>query len=163
VPLSAYRGSCLPSFLSGFFLWQKENSMVKRALFGIAAMVAISSVAFADDKGDLQNALKKVADAPSYSWSSTTENAGGFGGGGGGAPAAPAPLQIVMKGEKTVVKVGDAWKTTEELNAAIAAPPAAPAGGAPGAAPAGGPGGGAPGGFGGGGGGGGGGRGGGRG
>src|SRR4051812_18040239 len=70
---------------------KKEKRMVKRALFGMVAMLAVSGAAFADDKGDLQTALNKLGDAPNYSWSTMTENAGGFGGGGGagGVPAIP--------------------------------------------------------------------------
>src|SRR4051812_44028674 len=62
--------------------------MMKRAsVWSLAAAVVLAggvvNSAFADDKADAQAAVKKLGDS-NYSWTSTTENAGGAGAGRGG-------------------------------------------------------------------------------
>src|SRR5438067_211382 len=57
------------------------------ALMSAVGICLMGQRAMADDAADAKAAVKKLADAPSYSWTATTENvaaAGGGGGGGGG-------------------------------------------------------------------------------
>lgn len=89
------------------------------------------SAAFAGPKEDVKAAAAKLAAAPCYTWTATTEIPGGN--------FTPAPVTgkcekdgyavlsqtregnttlAVMKGEKGVVKTEDGWKTAEELRAA---------------------------------------------
>jgi len=117
--------------------------MRTRHLLAITATLLLATTsAWADAKDDLAAAVKKLGDAPNYTFTSTTENQGGFGGGpqvtkgqaekGGYATIsvplfafggdAPPPLEVVMKGDKTVAKMPNGWKTPAEL--AAAQPPA---------------------------------------
>lgn len=97
------------------------------------------AVLAADPKDDLKAAIKKLSDAPNYSFSMTTTNAGGgFGGGrGGGRGGMNAPLdgkvsegiayasrttgdttsEAVAKGAKRAIKTDEGWQTTEEMMA----------------------------------------------
>ncbi len=96
-----------------------------------ASIFAATSVLRAADVDDAQAAIKKLADAPNYSWSSAvtggrgnqqpveykTEKAGystftaaGFQGGDS--------TDIVMKGDKAVAKMTDGWKSSTELQKA---------------------------------------------
>jgi hypothetical protein len=97
---------------------------------------AICQAAPADD---VKAAAKKLADAPNYSWSTTTQNAGGGGGGRGGFGGGPqsgvvekdgfavitretqnGSSQTVRKGEKVVTQnMEGQWVTPEELFAAF--------------------------------------------
>ena len=91
--------------------------------FVLAASTALP--ARADAKGDVEAATKKLADAPSYAWTSKTE--GGFGGGTAEGKAEKDgftvvsltlfnnDVQIVKKGEKGAVKLEDGWKSLAEL------------------------------------------------
>jgi len=47
----------------------------------IAVLLASSAACYAGAKEELQAAAQKLADAPNYSWTQTTENGGGAGGG----------------------------------------------------------------------------------
>lgn len=114
----------------------------------IAFATAISHAAPADD---VSAAAKKLADASNYSWSTTTQNAGGQGGGGGfgGGPVSGkaekggfsvitregqnGPTQTIRKGEQVVLQNQEgAWMTQEELFAQFAGAQGAPPAGAPG-------------------------------
>lgn len=96
----------------------------------VATLTAVSS-AWADAKDDVKAAAKKLADAPGYTWVSTTEIEGGN--------WTPVPITgkvdksgfavvsqerdgnttiAVLKGEKGVVKTEDGWQTAEEVRAA---------------------------------------------
>jgi hypothetical protein len=118
----------------------------RQILAVIAAITFATTSAWADTKDDVAAAVKKLGDAPNYTFTSTTENQGGFGGGpqvtkgqvdkagyatlsvplfafGGDAPP---PLDVVVKGNNTVAKMPTGWKTQAEL---AAAPAPADAGG----------------------------------
>jgi hypothetical protein len=86
-------------------------------------------------KDAIKDAIKKLADAGSYSWKATVDT----GGGGGGGPFRPGPTEgkvgkdgfacvsitrgentteAVIKGDKRVVKTQEGWQTPDELAAA---------------------------------------------
>jgi hypothetical protein len=90
-------------------------------------VLAAAITAHADPKADVQAAAKKVADADSYSWSSTTE-------GGQGRNSAEGKTQkdglvmltvtrndnsmeVFIKGDKGAVKADDGWKSLAEASA----------------------------------------------
>ena len=120
--------------------------MKRNVLYMTVAMFATGSL-LADPKDDVQGAVKKLADAPSYSWSTTTANAGGGGQGGrGGGPSSGKAtkdgyaiitrtfgentMESVIKGDKTVMKNQEgAWQTPEEMMAAFGGGQGAPPGG----------------------------------
>ncbi|HVT79615.1 MAG TPA: hypothetical protein VHM90_03070 [Phycisphaerae bacterium] len=108
---------------------------MSRRILAVTFAFALASVATsslrAADLDDAQTAIKKLADAPNYSWSSSitggrgnqqpveykaekdgyaTFTAAGFQGGDS--------TDIVMKGDKGVGKMADGWKTTAELQKA---------------------------------------------
>ena len=113
--------------------------MKRNVLIGTMALVAGSLLgADANPKDDVKGAIKKLADAGSYSWKATTDTGGG---GGGGGQARPGPTEgklgkegfacvsitrgentteAVLKGDKRVVKTQDGWQTVEEMAAAAA-------------------------------------------
>jgi hypothetical protein len=111
--------------------------MWKRALWSTVALVAVTTlVARAEPKDDLKAAVKKLADSPNYSWSTTTQ--GGFGNAAAvegktekdGVTHVTLPMmnesyEVYMKGAKALIKTADGWKTAEELAAAPATAPAA--------------------------------------
>jgi hypothetical protein len=101
---------------------------MKRLLSSLLLSSCALHLCLADAKEDVKAAAKKVADAPGYTWVSTTEIEGGNN--------TPAPITgkllkggaavltterdgnvttAVLKGEKGVVKTDDGWKTAEEL------------------------------------------------
>jgi hypothetical protein len=106
--------------------------MTRRLLSGVvglALVLTVGAVARAADKDDALAAVKKLADAPNYSWSTSQQ-----GGRGGQEPVEfktekdgyttftvtgqdGANTDIVMKGGKAVAKT-DGWKTTAELQKA---------------------------------------------
>lgn len=118
---------------------------MKRMLLTVGIGMAIALRGWADegldDKGALKAAAKKLADQPNYSFTTTVKSEGGFGGGGGGGGGnrpAPGPvegktekdgctwitstrgeetLEAVRKGEKSVVKTKDGWKSADDLQA----------------------------------------------
>ena len=156
--------------------------LLKRSMYEtgslVASMVAavglclMGQAARADDAADAKAAVKKLADAPSYTWASTTENVAAAGGGGGGrgrgrggarrraasrqgreewlhhlyADDHAAALRCGDPGDKAVAKMSDGWKTKEDLQKAVTA--AAGGGGGGGGGFGGGGGGGGGGGFG---------------
>lgn len=114
--------------------------MIRRILSCTAVFVAGSAmVAVAAPKDDVSAAAQKLADAPNYSWKSTTEMAGGGGGGGGRGFGGPSEgktekggfthvsmvrgdntIEVVRKGDKGAVKTQDGWQTFAELQSAEA-------------------------------------------
>jgi hypothetical protein len=91
-------------------------------------LLATSALCLADTKQDLLAAARKVADAPSYTWTTSTEIDGGnwtpatiTGKSQKGAFAVVTSERegtvttAVMKGEKGVLKTDDGWKTAEDL------------------------------------------------
>ena len=112
--------------------------MFQRLRLSAVAFLATSSFAlsgYATPNDDLASAAKKVADAGSYSWKSTVENAGG-GGGGGRGPGGPTEgqmnkdgvthltitrgentIEAYAKGDKGAIKTPDGWKSLEEATA----------------------------------------------
>jgi hypothetical protein len=100
-----------------------------------------AAICYAAPADDVRAAVKKLADAPNYSWSTTVQNAGGAGGGGrgggfGGGPQSGVaekdgfavitretqngPSQTVRKGEKVVLQNQEnQWVTPEEFMAAF--------------------------------------------
>lgn len=105
-------------------------------ILGLGAVLAATlATAQAGAKDDATAAAKKLAEK-SYSWKTSSENAGGGGGGGGRGgfgsqegkisadgtvmvtmPGRDNPTEAVIKGEKFVVKRGEGWQTAEELAA----------------------------------------------
>ena len=108
--------------------------MSRHILLGV--LFAFSSVtsALADPAADVQAAAKKLTEGGNYSWKSTVEGAAIGGGGAEGKTdkgltfltlsIGNMPVEVVMKGDKSAVKMADGWQTLAEVAAA------APAGGA---------------------------------
>lgn len=113
--------------------------MKQNTLFGAMAVLAASLVAaHAGPKEDATAAAKKLAEK-SYSWKTSSENAGGGGGGGGGGgrggfgsqegkissdgtamitmPGRDNSTEAVIKGDKFAVKRGEGWQSAAELAA----------------------------------------------
>lgn len=102
--------------------------MFRSMLVGCVALVAGSSLAIGAAQDDVKAAAQKLADANSYSWKTTIENAGGQNRGGPseGKTEKDGYTMVTMtrgdntivvlgKGDKVVVKTEDGWKTREEL------------------------------------------------
>jgi hypothetical protein len=108
--------------------------MKRNLLILTAAFVAAGSLSAAP-KDDVLNAVKKLADASSYSWSSSTTNLAGGGGGRGGRGGGPLSgsaskdgfafvtatggqgnTEVALKGDKVAIKTpdGGAWQTVQE-------------------------------------------------
>jgi hypothetical protein len=98
-----------------------------------AALVLGSALSvYGGTKEDLQGAVKKLSDAPGYSWKTTTE--GGQGRGGGSTEGKTEKdgftwytmtmrnntNEIIVKGDKGAVKLADGWKSLEEAASAQA-------------------------------------------
>lgn len=110
--------------------------MKQNILFSTVALLAASLVAVhAGTKEDATAAAKKLAEK-SYSWKTSSENAGGGGGGGGRGgfgsqdgkisadgtamvtmPGRDNNTEAVIKGEKFAVKRGEGWQSAAELTA----------------------------------------------
>ena len=112
--------------------------MKRNTLLSTAALLAASLVAVhAGPKEDATAAAKKLAEK-SYSWKTSSENAGGGGGGGGGGrggfgsqegkissdgtafvtmPGRDNNTEAVIKGEKFAVKRGEGWQNAADLEA----------------------------------------------
>lgn len=119
--------------------------MKNTVLAGILLVAAAASAQAFDDKDDVKAAAKKLADAPNYSWTSTTKNnaegAGGAAGRVGGGPVegksekdgvtylvmkqGEAGYEAAFKGEKFAFKIKDQWMGSGDV----------PAGGAQGGRP----------------------------
>ena len=100
--------------------------MLRRVLFGAAAVLACSAVVVsADPKDDITAAVQKLADSPNYSWTTTTE---------GGMNRGPTEgktqkdglttlsmamrdntMEVIVQGDKAAVKTADGWKSAAEL------------------------------------------------
>jgi hypothetical protein len=107
--------------------------MFKRTVMSTALLVALTALsAFADPKDDLQAAVKKVADSPSYSWSTTANT--GFGGPQTttgktekdgysmvSLPGANGNTEAYLKGKAAVVKTDAGWQTVDEAITAMTA------------------------------------------
>jgi hypothetical protein len=116
--------------------------MKNTVLAGLLFVAAAASAQAFDDKDDIRAAAKKLADAPNYSWTSTTKNNAetpgpGAGRGGPGAMEGKTEkdgvtwfsmkmgentFETAMKGEKYAMKFKDTWMGSAD----------APAGGQPG-------------------------------
>lgn len=108
--------------------------MKRNTLLSIAAMLAGALVsAHAGPKEDAAAAARKLAEK-SYSWKTSSENAGGGGGGRGGfgsqdgkissdgtafvtMPGRDNNTEAVIKGDKFAVKRGEGWQSAAELAA----------------------------------------------
>lgn len=108
--------------------------MKRNTLLSIAAMLAGALVsAHAGPKEDATAAARKLAEK-SYSWKTSSENAGGGGGGRGGfgsqdgkissdgtafvtMPGRDNNTEAVIKGDKFAVKRGEGWQSAAELAA----------------------------------------------
>jgi hypothetical protein len=116
--------------------------MKNAMLAGLLLVAAAASAQAFDDKDDVKAAAKKLADAPNYSWTSTTKNNAETPGPGAGR-FAPGPMEgktekdgvtwysmkmgentfeTAMKGDKFAMKFKDAWMGSGDV----------PAGGQPG-------------------------------
>lgn len=101
----------------------------------VALLAASLVVAHAGAKEDATAAAKKLAEK-SYSWKTSSENAGGGGGGGGRGgfgsqdgkisadgtamitvPGRDNNTEAVIKGDKFAVKLGEGWQSAAELAA----------------------------------------------
>lgn len=102
-----------------------------KALFIPAAWFAAGVLCLAAPKDDVKAAAQKLADAPSYTWVSTSEIDGGNWTpptvtgkalkGGFALIASEREGNVttaVLKGEKGVLKTDEGWKTAEDLRAA---------------------------------------------
>jgi hypothetical protein len=105
--------------------------MIRGILCTAFALVAGAAVAAqADPKDDLAAAMGKLADAPSYSWTTTTAAGGNFTPGPAegktqkdGLTSVSVSFQdnaidIYMKGDKVVVKTDSGFQTLDEIQAA---------------------------------------------
>ncbi|MBX3732639.1 MAG: hypothetical protein KF791_08600 [Verrucomicrobiae bacterium] len=109
-------------------------ALLSAVLLGLGTTL---NAADAGPKDDVLAAVRKLADAPNYSWRSTSEPGGGGGGGGGGGRMRQGPtdgkadkeglIQLTMsrgdstteaylKGDKSAVKTPDGWKSADELS-----------------------------------------------
>lgn len=102
------------------------SRIVALAAFCLLASTAL--VARGAGKDDVQAAVKKLADAPSYAWKSETK--GGFGGGTAEGKAEKDGftvvtvtflnnnnVEVVKKGDQGAVKLQDGWKSFAEVMA----------------------------------------------
>src|ERR1700730_14724662 len=100
--------------------------MLRRVLSGTLALLLIPVLAMAaEPKDELQAAVKKLAEAPNYSW--TTKVDGGFARGVGDGKTkkdGPTSLSIklgddsydvIIKGDKAAAKGIGGWASTAEL------------------------------------------------
>ena len=104
--------------------------MFRKMLFGAAAMIAGTAiVAYAGPKEDMQAGIKKLADAPNYSWHTTQEfNGNSTTSDGktekGGVTYTKSTFgdtetETIQQGDKVVInRGGEGWMTPEEMAAA---------------------------------------------
>ncbi len=106
---------------------------MKRNLILATMMFAAGSLMAADPKDDVTSAVKSLADGGNYSWTQTTENAGGGGGFGNGTSEGKTKdgliytsrtfndntFEVLVKGTNSAMNNGqDGWQTAEEMAAA---------------------------------------------
>jgi len=103
--------------------------MLRHSLAAALALVALAaSTARADDKSDLTAAINKLADAPNYTWTTTSDSQFGRGPADGKAEKAGATAyniefgentyDVVTKGDKAAIKGQAGWQTPAEMAAA---------------------------------------------
>lgn len=103
--------------------------MTRLMLLGVLAVFAVfgaATVARADDKTDLQGAVKKLADSANYSWATTVE--GGRGGPSDGKTEngytsftinfQNEAYEVILKGQKAAIKMDNRWMSQAELRKA---------------------------------------------
>jgi hypothetical protein len=103
--------------------------MLRQVLLCVVSVFAFSAVSVqADPKDDIKAAVQKLADSPSYSW--TTNVTGGFGRGPqegktekDGYTSLTITMRdnkfdIILKGDKAAIKTDAGWKSEAELLAA---------------------------------------------
>jgi hypothetical protein len=108
------------------FLGMGDSAMLRNLLSAALISLLFPSLSFAaDPKAELQAAVKKLAAAPNYSW--TTKVEGGFSRGAGdgktekdGATSLEIKLmddsyQVIIKGDKAAAKGMGGWASTAEL------------------------------------------------
>ena len=116
----------------------KQRFLMKRnILFGTLALLAGSLIAAdSSPKDGVKAAAKALADQGSYSWKITTDMGGGGGGRGRGGFGGPVEgkvgkdgvavvtmgqgdnaMEVVIKGDKRVLKTEEGWQTPEEMAA----------------------------------------------
>lgn len=102
--------------------------MLCRTLVCTFAVLAVSAVgARGDDKADLAAAVNKLADAPSYAWTTTTNSqfvrgpSDGKTEKGGYTSVTLAAQDVsypaIMQGDKAVIKTESGWQTPAEITA----------------------------------------------
>jgi opacity protein-like surface antigen len=107
------------------YLPNEECIMLRK--IAMAALVLLGSTApvWADAKDDVQAAAAKLADSGSYSWTTTMES-GQFSSNSSGKTQKDGftslsltlgdnTTLVVLKGNKSVIKTDDGWKTAEEV------------------------------------------------
>ena len=104
--------------------------MTRHLLVGTLTILFLSAAAvgWADDKSDVQAAVKKLAESENYSWTTTVEGGRGRGPSDGktekdGATSFTINFQndvfeVIMQGAKTAVKMGDHWMSKAEVQKA---------------------------------------------
>lgn len=115
----------------------KTKSLLTLIAVGLATVIARGAPA-----DDVSAAAKKLADAPNYSWTATTQNNGGGGGGGGGRGFGAGPvsgktekggytltsrkfqdneIQTLRKGDQFATQnfQSGEWQSPEEMRAAF--------------------------------------------
>ena len=107
----------------------KTNLILTAAIFFAGSLISVQ----ADDKEDLNSAIKKLAEKGNYSWTSNTKRPEGSGGGGGGrGPSGPTEgktadglayitstrgdrtTESLVNGKKAAYKGEDGWAAVEE-------------------------------------------------
>jgi len=121
--------------------------MFKQLSLALAIALVPALVSVAETKDDVTAAVKKLSDATSYSWKTTSEGGAGARGGAGATEGkiekdgftwysitrGNNSTEVLFKGDKGAVKLADGWKSFEEASAAPADAAATPArGGNPG-------------------------------
>ena len=109
----------------------KESAMTRYMLVGsltILAVFAAAAVGWADDKSDVQGAVKKLADSANYSWTTTVEGGRGRGPSDGkteknGYTSFTINFQnevyeVILQGEKAAIKMDNRWMSQAEVQKA---------------------------------------------
>jgi hypothetical protein len=107
----------------------KLEIFMTRLIVPVLTLALLPLAARADDKADLTAAINKLADAPSYTWTTASDSPFGRGAADGKFDKATGlfsyivemgetTYQVLAKGEKAVIKGDTAWQTPAELAAA---------------------------------------------